>query len=70
MVGDILVGFAGQPVSDHEDLLEQLLAGMGGKTVPVELLRGGKQEEISLKVGTLDRPLRGRSRGRHGWCCG
>jgi serine protease Do len=57
MVGDILVGFDEQPVTDHEDLLEQLMAGMGGKTVSLELLRGGKREEVSVTVGTLDRPL-------------
>ncbi len=64
MVGDILVGFAGRAVSNHEDLLEQLMAGMGGKPVSIELLRGGKREEISLNVGTLDRPLQ---RRYHGW---
>jgi S1-C subfamily serine protease len=69
MVGDILVGFAGRETSDHEDLLEQLLAGMGGKTVHVELLRGGRREEISLTVGTLDRPLQRRYHGWHGRGC-
>jgi S1-C subfamily serine protease len=63
MVGDILVGLAGRSVSDHEELLEQLMCGMGGKTVPVELLRGGKREEFSLTVGTMDRRSHRRSRG-------
>ncbi|UCF99141.1 MAG: serine protease [Spirochaetaceae bacterium] len=71
MVGDILVGFDGRPITDHEDLLEQLMTGMGGKTVSLELLRGGKREEVSVTVGTLDRPLRDRIH-RRGWqrgCC-
>ena len=69
MVGDILVGFDTHPLADHEDLLQLLMAGMGGKTVSAELLRGGKREEISLTVATLDRPHRGRSRGWHQWGC-
>jgi S1-C subfamily serine protease len=69
MVGDILVGFSGRAVSDHEDLLEQLMSGMGGKTVTVELLRGGKREEISLTVGALDGPFRGYSGRWHSRCC-
>jgi S1-C subfamily serine protease len=69
MVGDILVGLDGQAVRDHEDLLEKLLAGMGGKTAPVELLRGGKLEEISLTVGTLDRPFHRRAGSWHGRGC-
>ena len=70
MVGDILVGFAGQPIRDHESLLEQLLAGIGGKTVPAELLRGGIRKEISVTVGVLDRPFQGRRRGWHARFCG
>jgi S1-C subfamily serine protease len=69
MVGDIVVGFAGKPISDHEDLLEQLLGGMGGKTVSAEILRGGKKNAIRVTVGTLDRPFQGRHHGRSGWGC-
>jgi S1-C subfamily serine protease len=68
MVGDIMVAFDGQAVRDHEELLEQLLTGMGGKTVSAELLRGGKREEISVTVGDLDRPLRRGDHRRHGRC--
>jgi S1-C subfamily serine protease len=68
MVGDIMVGFDGKPVRDHEELLERLLAGMGGKTASVELMRGGKPQEMSLTVGTMDRPFRRGDHRRHGRC--
>jgi S1-C subfamily serine protease len=69
MVGDILVGFDGEPTADHEDLLEKLMAGTAGKNISVELLRAGKRVEISLTVGALDRPIRRRSQGWHRECC-
>jgi S1-C subfamily serine protease len=69
MVGDIVVGFAGKPICDHEDLLEQLLGGMGGKSVSIGLLRGGKKKEIPVTIGTLDRPFRGRPHPWHGRGC-
>jgi S1-C subfamily serine protease len=68
MVGDILVGLDGKAVRDHEELLEQLLDGMGGTTATVELLRGGRREEVSVAIGTLERPLRTR-RPWHGRGC-
>lgn len=69
MVGDILVGIDGQATADHEDLLEKLMSGMAGKNISVELLRAGKRVEISLTVGTLDRPIHGRSHGWHRGGC-
>jgi S1-C subfamily serine protease len=68
MVGDILVGLDGKVVRDHEELLEQLLDGMGGRSATVELLRGGRREEVSVAVATLERPLRSR-RPWHGRGC-
>jgi S1-C subfamily serine protease len=50
-VGDILVGFAGTPVSEHEELVT-LLAGCGaGATVDVEAIRGGTLRSVSLTIG-------------------
>ncbi len=69
MVGDILVGIDGQATADHENLLAKLMSGMAGKNISVELLRAGKRVEISLTVGTLDRPIHGRSRGLHRGGC-
>lgn len=50
-VGDTLVGVAGQPVSDPDDLFAALNSGTVGKSVAVEVLRGGKLETVSVTVG-------------------
>lgn len=50
-VGDTLVGVAGQPVSDPDDLFAALNSETVGKSVAVEVLRGGKLETVSVTVG-------------------
>jgi S1-C subfamily serine protease len=50
LVGDILVGIAGQAVSDPDDLLG-VLSELGGKEAEVELLRGGQFQKKTLTVG-------------------
>src|SRR3989304_2988623 len=42
IVSDLIAGFAGQPVTDHDELLLQLNSGVVGKSLEVEILRGGK----------------------------
>jgi S1-C subfamily serine protease len=42
IVGDILTAIAGHPVEDHDELQIHLSSAGVGKTIPVELLRGGK----------------------------
>lgn len=51
MVGDILVGLNGGPVSDHEDLLVRLSGDTAGKPVEVQVLRGGQLQTVSVTVG-------------------
>ena len=51
LVGDILVAVSGQPVSDPDDLFAALNTDTVGKSVAVEVLRGGKPETVSVKVG-------------------
>lgn len=51
MVGDILVRLDGAPMEDPEKLLERLSADMAGKSVPIEILRGGKLLHLDLRVG-------------------
>jgi len=51
MVGDILVGMNGRPVTDHEALLEILAVDLVGKTLPAELLRGGKLVRQDVRIG-------------------
>lgn len=51
MVGDILVGFNGQPVADHEDLVARLAGDVVGKPAGVQVLRGGQLLTVQVTVG-------------------
>ena len=51
IVGDILVGIAGIAVADHEDLFARLSGDVVGKTVAVDVLRGGKLQSVEIVVG-------------------
>ena len=51
IVGDILVGIAGQPVPDHDALFAHLTGDVVGKSVPMEVLRGGKPQTCMVEVG-------------------
>lgn len=50
-VGDTIVAVAGQPVSDPDDLFASLKSDTVGKSVVVEVLRGGKAENVNVTVG-------------------
>ena len=50
-VGDILVGFAGSPVRNHEELVI-VMAGLGaGAKADTELIRAGTLRTVSLTLG-------------------
>jgi serine protease Do len=51
-VGDILVRFAGSPVSDHEDLLGLLAEHGAGASVEVDIVRGGALRTVKLTIGS------------------
>ncbi len=51
MVGDILVGIDGSPVSDHDALFARLDGDLVGKSTPVEILRGGQRLSLNVTVG-------------------
>ena len=51
LVGDILVAVGGQPVGDPDDLFSALNSDTVGKSIAVEVLRGGKPETIKVTVG-------------------
>ena len=51
IVGDILVGVDGQPVPDHDALFAHLAGDVVGKSVPMEVLRGGKPQVFMVEVG-------------------
>jgi len=51
MVGDILVGLDGVPVTDHDELFARLSGDAVGRSVPVEILRGGQPNMLKVKIG-------------------
>ena len=51
MVGDILVGIEKHPIQDHDALFASLAGEAVGKSIAVEILRGGKPETVKIKVG-------------------
>ena len=68
-VSDIVVGFNGQTVENHEDLMALLNGDVVEKSAQVEVLRGEKVKTIDVIVGErkeVDREQQ-RSFSRHGW---
>ncbi len=51
MVGDIIVGVAGRPVENHDELLAYLGSDTVGRPVEVEILRGGAQQQVQVTPG-------------------
>jgi S1-C subfamily serine protease len=51
LVGDILVAVSGQAVGDADDLFSALSSDTVGKSIAVEVLRGGRPETVSVTVG-------------------
>lgn len=51
MVGDILVGLAGEVVETHRQLMAQLSGDVVNKETEVEVLRGGKPETLKVTIG-------------------
>lgn len=50
LVGDILVGIDGKAVGDPDDLFGALNSETVGRSVPVDILRGGKPETVGVTV--------------------
>jgi S1-C subfamily serine protease len=50
-VGDILVTLNGNPVGDPDDIFVTLGSDVVGKSVPVQVVRGGKLETLKVTVG-------------------
>ena len=51
MVGDTLVSLNGQSLQQLDDLLSALTSDLVGKTVPVQVIRGGERREITVTIG-------------------
>jgi S1-C subfamily serine protease len=51
LVGDILTGFAGQPISEPDQLLTRLNGEVVGKSTQVEVLRGNELHQTTITIG-------------------
>ncbi len=51
LVGDIIVAIAGQVVSDPDELLAALVGDLVGEATPIQVLRGGASQSITVKIG-------------------
>jgi S1-C subfamily serine protease len=51
MIGDILVGLAGEPIADPDELLTKLTGDLVGNPTQVEVLRGGQPLSVTVIVG-------------------
>jgi S1-C subfamily serine protease len=51
LLGDILIALDGQAIDDAEELRVLLSSNRVGKTIPVEVIRGGKLETLQVTVG-------------------
>ncbi len=67
MIGDIIVGFNGQPVVDHDDLFALMVGDVVGKATPLEILRGGKLEKVNVTLAEREEPTDRKRRFRGGF---
>jgi S1-C subfamily serine protease len=51
IVGDILVGVAGEPVIHHDELFARLDGDVVGKSTPIDILRGGQPQTLNVMIG-------------------
>ena len=51
IVGDILVGVAGEAVAHHDELYARLSGEVVGKSTAIDVLRGGKLETFKVTIG-------------------
>jgi S1-C subfamily serine protease len=49
-VGDILVGFEGQPITDHDELFASLAKDVVDKESAIEILRGGQPQTVRVNI--------------------
>jgi serine protease Do len=52
--GDVIVSFNGKPVQDSDDLPQMVTATRPGTTVPLRIVRNGKEQTLNLTVGELN----------------
>ncbi|MDE3153908.1 MAG: Do family serine endopeptidase [Acidobacteriota bacterium] len=52
--GDVIIAFNGRPVADRDALVAMVIATKPGTTVPVQVVRDGRDETLSVTVDALD----------------
>jgi S1-C subfamily serine protease len=62
-IGDILVGFEGHPITDHDELFAYLAGEVVGKESTFEILRGGQPQPV--KINVEERPSAPEEEERH-----
>ena len=55
LVGDLIVGFDGEPVQAPEQLVMRLRGDRVGKAVAVTVLRGTAAQDVAITVGERHR---------------
>jgi serine protease Do len=53
-LGDVIVGYNGKPVKKNDDLVSMVMATKPGTTVPVRVLRNGREQTVSVTIDELD----------------
>ncbi len=51
LIGDIIVGVGSSPIGDPDDLFATLASETVGKPLPIQVIRGGKPQSLSVTVG-------------------
>jgi S1-C subfamily serine protease len=51
LVGDVIVGFAGDPVEEPEELMTRLRGDHIGKAVPITVIRGAAAQDVTVTIG-------------------
>jgi S1-C subfamily serine protease len=67
-VGDIIVEFDGNPVTDHQDLMRSLRSDLAGTSVTVKVVRAGTIVPVYVTLGSREphSGQRGPCGGHHG----
>jgi S1-C subfamily serine protease len=55
LVGDVIMAIAGRPVAEPEDVLKALDGDTVGRTLRLELVRGGRLEQVEVLIGERPR---------------
>jgi S1-C subfamily serine protease len=55
LVGDVIIGIGGKPVAEPEDVLKVLDGDTAGRTLTLELVRGGRLEQLEVLIGERPR---------------